>query len=139
MGVSSATSCSNLSFDTTIKVSTRSRNNSIASSACFILRRPSKAKGLVTIPTVKHPHSFFAISATTGAAPDPVPPPIPAVIKTRSEPCIIFFNSNVFSNAASFPIDGFPPAPNPRVSDLPILITLGTLDFDKACASVLMA
>jgi hypothetical protein len=48
----------------------------MASTACFILRRPSKPKGLVTIPTVSAPSSR-EISATTGAAPLPVPPPMP--------------------------------------------------------------
>ena len=41
----------------------------------------SKEKGLVTMPTVRMPRSC-ATSATTGAAPVPVPPPIPAVMKT---------------------------------------------------------
>ena len=38
-----------------------------------------------TVPTVNAPASL-ATSATIGAAPDPVPPPIPAVTKTRSLP-----------------------------------------------------
>ena len=53
--------------------------------ACDMRRRPSKPNGLVTTPTVKAPTSF-ATSATIGAAPDPVPPPIPAVTKTISAP-----------------------------------------------------
>ena len=44
---------------------------------------PSKAKGLVTTPTTKMPISL-AICATTGAAPVPVPPPIPAVTNNIS-------------------------------------------------------
>src|SRR4030095_371829 len=48
-------------------------------------RRPSKEKGRVTTPIVSAPR-FFAISATTGAPPVPVPPPLPAVMKTMSAP-----------------------------------------------------
>ena len=46
---------------------------------------PSKAKGLVTTPTVRAPSSR-ATWAITGAAPVPVPPPMPAVMKTMSAP-----------------------------------------------------
>ena len=46
---------------------------------------PSKPNGFVTTPTTRIPISR-AICATTGAAPVPVPPPIPAVIKTISAP-----------------------------------------------------
>ena len=45
---------------------------------------PSKANGLATMPTVNAPSSL-AILAMAGAQPVPVPPPIPAVIKTMSE------------------------------------------------------
>ena len=45
---------------------------------------PSKLNGLVTTPIVSAPCSL-AISATTGAAPEPVPPPRPAVMNTMSE------------------------------------------------------
>ena len=48
-------------------------------------RVPSNLNGIVTIPTVSAPSSR-AIRATTGAAPEPVPPPSPAVTKTMSEP-----------------------------------------------------
>ena len=44
-----------------------------------------KPKSMQIIPTVNAPASL-ATSATMGAAPDPVPPPIPAVTKTRSLP-----------------------------------------------------
>ena len=47
--------------------------------------RPSKAKGIVTMPTVSIPISC-ATSATTAEAPVPVPPPIPAVIKSICVP-----------------------------------------------------
>ena len=47
--------------------------------------RPSKRNGLVTTPTVSAPSSR-ASCAMTGAAPVPVPPPMPAVTKTMSAP-----------------------------------------------------
>ena len=43
-------------------------------------RRPSKLKGVVTMATVRMPIAF-AVAATTGAAPLPVPPPMPACSK----------------------------------------------------------
>ena len=46
---------------------------------------PSKPNGLVTTPTVSAPQSR-AICAMTGAAPVPVPPPMPAVTNTMSAP-----------------------------------------------------
>ena len=46
---------------------------------------PSIAKGLVTTATVRMPSSL-ATCATTGAAPVPVPPPMPAVMNTMSAP-----------------------------------------------------
>ena len=59
--------------------------NLIPSFDISILFRPSNEKGLVTTPTVRIP-ICFAISATIGAPPVPVPPPIPAVINTISAP-----------------------------------------------------
>ena len=85
------------------------------SSAWAARRRPSKEKGRVTIPTVKQPISL-AISATIGAAPVPVPPPIPAVIKTRSVFSKARAISSRDSSAAFCPIAGLPPAPKPRVN-----------------------
>mmetsp|Transcript_9045 Transcript_9045/g.25063 ORF Transcript_9045/g.25063 Transcript_9045/m.25063 type:complete len:266 (+) Transcript_9045:598-1395(+) len=138
-GVLSGTIRNNLSLDTTISVSTCFLNSSMAPSACFIRLRPSKAKGLVTTPTVKQLQSFLAMSATTGAAPLPVPPPIPAVMNTMSAPSQIRCTSLTFSKAASLPTAGSPPAPRPRVKARPILSTLGASDLAKAWASVLMA
>ena len=43
-------------------------------------RTPSKWNGLVTTPTVRMPSSRATL-AMTGAAPVPVPPPMPAVTK----------------------------------------------------------
>mmetsp|Transcript_16603 Transcript_16603/g.40561 ORF Transcript_16603/g.40561 Transcript_16603/m.40561 type:complete len:300 (+) Transcript_16603:776-1675(+) len=134
-GVLSGTICKSLSLDTMINVSTRSRRFAIASVACCILRRPSKPKGFVTTPTVKHPISF-ATSATTGAAPDPVPPPIPAVTKTRSPAETASPIKSRLSSAAFLPISGLPPAPKPLVNFAPILQVFGARDLDKACASV---
>ena len=60
--------------------------NSIIPSSAYCLRfLPSNRKGRVTTATVKIPMSL-ATSAIIGAAPVPVPPPMPAVIKTISAP-----------------------------------------------------
>ena len=48
-------------------------------------RWPSKWNGLVTTPTVRMPMSR-AVLAMTGAAPVPVPPPMPAVTNTMLAP-----------------------------------------------------
>ena len=63
-----------------MSVSTYACNSLIPSSATFILTDPSNVNGFVTTPTVKIPMSF-AIFAMIGAAPLPVPPPIPAATK----------------------------------------------------------
>ena len=68
-----------------MRVSTFSFRFWIPASACTERRRPSKVNGRVTTPMVSAP-SALAISATTGAAPVPVPPPLPAVMKTMSAP-----------------------------------------------------
>ena len=47
--------------------------------------RPSNWKGLVTTPTVRMPRSRAAL-AMIGAAPVPVPPPMPAVMNTMCAP-----------------------------------------------------
>ena len=140
MGVSSGMISKSLSFETTMTVSTFSLSLSMAAMACFIRLFPSNPKGLVTMPTVKQPSSL-ATSATTGAAPDPVPPPIPDVTKHRSVPATMAAISFLDSSAASLPISGFPPAPSPLVTAAPMLSTLApfALDLPKACASVLIA
>ena len=61
------------SLGMTIRVSTFSLRRWIPSSACTERRDPSKLKGLVTTPIVSAPE-LLATSATTGAAPVPVPP-----------------------------------------------------------------
>jgi hypothetical protein len=59
------------------------------SSAVTMRRVPSKEKGFVTTETVSAPTSLAAC-AIIELAPVPVPPPIPAVKKTISDPSIIF-------------------------------------------------
>ena len=66
-----------------ISVSHLSLSCSEYCSATSLRRTPSKLNGLVMTPTVSAPRSL-AISAMTGAAPDPVPPPMPAVMKIMS-------------------------------------------------------
>mmetsp|Transcript_25255 Transcript_25255/g.45736 ORF Transcript_25255/g.45736 Transcript_25255/m.45736 type:complete len:263 (+) Transcript_25255:819-1607(+) len=129
-----------LLLETTITVSTFLRRRSIASVAWRIRLRPSKPKGLVTMATVSAPDSL-AISLTTGAAPDPVPPPMPAVTKHKSVPATMAIISSRLSSAANRPTSGSPPAPRPRVTAAPILSTCAPLALDRpsACASVLMA
>mmetsp|Transcript_18119 Transcript_18119/g.24855 ORF Transcript_18119/g.24855 Transcript_18119/m.24855 type:complete len:230 (+) Transcript_18119:697-1386(+) len=98
-GVFSGTISSSLSLDTTMRVSTQPFISRIASLACCIRLRPSKPKGFVTTPTVRAP-ACLAQSATIGAAPDPVPPPIPAVTNTKSASFTISEISSRLSVAA---------------------------------------
>ncbi len=74
---------------------------------------PSNSNGRVTTPTVSAPISFLAISAITGAAPVPVPPPSPAVTNTMSAPFSASLMSSRDSAAAPKPTSGFAPAPRP--------------------------
>ena len=84
-------------------------------SACFIFPVISNLKGMVTIPTVRIP-IFFAISATTGAAPVPVPPPIPAVMNAIFVPSLKRRSiSSRLSSAALRATTGSFPAPSPSV------------------------
>jgi hypothetical protein len=98
------------SLGITIRVSTCSARRAMPSSACRCRLRPSKPNGLVTMPTVRAPTSL-ATSATIGAAPVPVPPPMPAAMNTRSAPCSDSCSSLRDSSAAFWPITGLPPAP----------------------------
>mmetsp|Transcript_17634 Transcript_17634/g.31834 ORF Transcript_17634/g.31834 Transcript_17634/m.31834 type:complete len:218 (-) Transcript_17634:506-1159(-) len=140
MGVSSGIMSNRRSFETTMTVSTCCLRRAMASTACFMRRLPSKRKGLVTMPMVSEPASL-ATSATTGAAPDPVPPPMPLVTKQRSVPSTMAAISSRLSSAAMRPTSGFPPAPSPLVAWDPMFNTLAprALDLPKACASVLSA
>ena len=68
-------------------------------------RLPSNLNGRVTTATVRMPR-LFAISAMTGAAPVPVPPPMPAVMNSMSAPSIMLAMRSRSSIAASRPISG---------------------------------
>ena len=68
----------------TSSVSVLSFSLAMPSSACFLRRVPSKEKGCVTTPTVRAPVSL-AIWPMMGAAPVPVPPPMPAATNIMSE------------------------------------------------------
>jgi len=103
-----------LSFGIVISVSTFSLSSSYPSIAFEVLFCPSKLNGLVTTHTVSAPTSF-AISATTGAAPVPVPPQSPQVINTISAPSMSDLISSLLSSAAFFPISGLLQAPSPPV------------------------
>ena len=115
-----------LSLLITNKVSTDSLIFSMPSSACVLRFLPSKVNGTVIIPTVNIPMSLAAC-AITGAAPVPVPPPIPAVTKI----ILVFFarislTSSRFSIAAFLPTSGIEPAPLPSVKLCPKGILVGT-------------
>ena len=125
------------SFGITIRVSTAFFKFSIPFNALFILCLASKRNGFVTTPTVRIPISF-AIWAITGAAPVPVPPPIPQVTNTISAPFNAWEISSWLSSAAFSPISGFAPAPSPFVSFSPICIAVGALQNWSACLSVLI-
>ena len=85
MDIRSFETLKSLSFGMMMIASTFSFNCWMPCSAWTERLRPSKVNGLVTTPIVRAPR-LFAISATTGAAPVPVPPPLPAVMKTMSAP-----------------------------------------------------
>ena len=84
------------SLGMTTRASTFSFSSEMPALAWSMRRRPSKLKGRVTTPTVRMPISL-AIWATTGAPPVPVPPPIPAVIKTILAPSSILRISSSLS------------------------------------------
>src|SRR5467141_1265829 len=72
-----------------------------------------------------------------GAAPVPVPPPMPQVTNTRSAPWSACSTSSRFSSIACRPISDRAPAPSPRVSFFPICTLTSALLLSSACASVL--
>src|SRR5436309_716858 len=121
-----------------ISVSTFALSSRMPSSACFMRRLPSNVKGLVTTPTVSEPISL-ATRAITGAAPVPVPPPMPAVMKIMSAPPRCPRSRSTSSSAACLPTAGLPPAPRPRVSCSPSCTFTGDRLARSACASVLAA
>jgi len=122
----------------TMRVSTFSFRIWMPFSACMARRRPSKVKGRVTTPMVRAP-TLFAISATTGAAPVPVPPPLPAVMKTMSAPWSASSISPRCSSAAWRPTSGSLPAPRPRVSWRPMSSFRSASLISSAWASVFAA
>ena len=87
------------------------------------------------IATVKIPISFAAF-AMTGAAPVPVPPPIPAAINNISLPAITSLIISIDSSAALLPTFGSPPAPKPPAVFCPRIILFGVFDKERACLSV---
>ena len=97
-------------------VSTNLVSSSMPASASRMRLVPSNWNGLVTTPTVRMPFSR-AILAMTGAAPVPVPPPMPAVMNTMFEPVRCVRISSAASSAAWRPTSGRAPAPRPRVTD----------------------
>ena len=108
--------------------------SSTPSRAWSIFFSPSKRKGIVTMPTVSMPIAFDS-RAITGAAPVPVPPPIPAVMNTILVPSLsIFLMSSMLSSAASRAFSGLFPAPSPS---LPSCRCTGTGESLSAWLSVL--
>ena len=129
---------SSRSLGMTMRVSTFSLRCWIPCSACTARRRPSNENGRVTTPMVSAP-MLLAISATTGAPPVPVPPPLPAVMNTMSAPFRISSISSLCSSAACRPTSGSLPAPRPRVSSRPMSSLASASLMSSAWASVLMA
>ena len=134
-GTSSPNTSISFSLGMIIRESTCCESSSNPSAATLV-RLPSNENGLVTTATVKMPISL-ATCAITGAAPVPVPPPIPAVINSMSAPSIISAMRSRSSIAALRPISGLAPAPNPLVMSVPICSTVLALLFFNACISVL--
>ena len=107
-------------------------------SSALSSRALSTRNGEETIAMTIAP-SLLAISAIVGEAPVPVPPPIPAVMKTRFAPFNKSAISFLDSSAHCFAISGYPPAPNPLVSAFPMSNFLSALTKSKSCLSVLIA
>ena len=107
-----------------MSVSTHFLSSSMPAMACSLRRRPSRSIGMVTMPTVSMPLSLASL-ATTGAAPVPVPPPMPAVTNS-----ILVSSSNRASissrliSAASRPMLGSLPAPSSRLPRWTVVFTL---------------
>src|SRR5215469_4801393 len=82
--------------------------------------------------------SSRATCATTGAAPVPVPPPMPAVMNSMSHPSTSSTMRSRSSIAAWRPTSGSAPAPRPLVILQPICSAVLTLACFSAWLSVLM-
>ena len=124
-----------LSFGMTISESTNWDSCSMPSWA-MRTRLRSNPNGLVTTAMVRMPISF-ATSATTGVAPVPVPPPMPAVRNSMSAPRMASAMRSRSSTAAWRPMSGLAPAPSPLVSALPRCSWVFACPRLSACASVL--
>ncbi len=122
------------SLSTTISESTWPSSSSAPCSPTLARRAPSKSKGLETTPTVRMPISL-AICATTGAAPVPVPPPMPAVMNTMCAPRRASAICSRACSAQVLPTSGLAPAPSP---ELPSCRTRDAAERLSACASVFM-
>ncbi len=131
--MSSPSTSSSFSLSTTISESTLASSSASPSSAFFMRRPPSQSKGLVTTPTVRMPISL-ATRAITGAAPVPVPPPMPAVMNSMCEPWMAWRMSSCAASAASRPLSGLLPAPKPLAPSW--MVRCAVLRV-SACASVL--
>ena len=116
-------------------VSTHFCSSTMPPSATRMRRWPSKWNGLVTTPTVRMPISCAAL-AMIGAAPVPVPPPMPAVTNTMCAPERWSRISSITSSAAARPTSGCEPAPRPSVTCAPIWMMRSAFDMVSACASV---
>src|SRR5215216_4660493 len=122
-------------FGITMRVSTASCSSLTPASATRARRTPSNWNGFVTTPTVRIPMSR-AVRAITGAAPVPVPPPMPAVMKAMWAPESWSRISSITSSAAARPTSGCEPAPRPCVTPTPIWMIRAAFDEDSAWASV---
>jgi len=119
-------------------VSTTCLSSERPCSAISARLRPSNEKGRVTTATVSAPISR-QMSAMTGVAPVPVPPPSPEVMNTMwlSESALRI--SSALSSAASRPIRGFAPAPSPSVMPSPSWMRVSARETSSAWASVFAA
>jgi len=130
--------CSRRSLGITTSVSTFSLSRPMPSIASAARLPPSKPNGRVTTETVNAPISL-ASPATIGAAPVPVPPPMPAVTKTMSAPCSSSLMRSTDSSAAFSPSFGSPPHPRPRVTFSPSRRRTGACELANAWPSVFRA
>ena len=118
----------------TRRASTLRLISSTPSRAWSIFLSPSQRKGMVTMPTVRMSISLV-MRAMVGAAPVPVPPPMPAVMNTILVPSFsIFLTSSMLSSVASLALLGRFPAPSPSC---PSCSLMGTGDSSSALRSVL--
>jgi hypothetical protein len=121
-------------------VSTCGRSSSMPWSPWFLRTWPSKSKGRVTTATTRGLGSNSrAIWATTGAEPVPVPPPMPAVMKTMSAPVKTSRMRSRLSSVAWRPKIGLPPTPRPLVMRSPNCSRTGARFRRRAWLSVLAA